>query len=103
MAATVGPWRVRRIPGQLFELHNDQGEIVLRQRGGMLPTEDDGRQLARAPFLRDLVLAVRAFIAAEPEDLTDLKCHAGICLPHLCGRCAKVLQAREILKRLERG
>ena len=55
VAHTPGPWQRKSIPGHLFEINNGQGEIVLRIRGGMMPTLADARLLAEAPALLALV------------------------------------------------
>lgn len=57
---TPGPWERRSIPGHLFELHNAAGEVVLRIRGGMMPSVEDARVLEAAPELLDVVRALLA-------------------------------------------
>lgn len=48
---TPGPWMYKLIRGQLFEIHNAAGEIVLRIRGGMLPSLRDAQLLGEAPAM----------------------------------------------------
>lgn len=52
---TPGPWQRRSIPGHLFELKNAAGDIVLRIRGGMMPTLDDARVLEAAAEMAELL------------------------------------------------
>lgn len=51
MSTTPGPWQRKSIPGHLFEIHNAAGEVVLRIRGGMLPTLGDAQLLSEAPTM----------------------------------------------------
>jgi hypothetical protein len=78
-AHTAGPWRRRSIPGHIFEISNASGEIVLRIRGGMMPTLPDARLLSAAPdMLRALDTLARAAASREntmgdPIDLLNAK------------------------------
>jgi hypothetical protein len=62
MKFTLGPWKRKSIPGHVFELHNEAGDIVLRIRGGMMPTLEDSRLLEAAPELLDLVRTFYSYI-----------------------------------------
>lgn len=55
---TAGPWQTRAIPGHLFEIANAAGEIVLRIRGGIMPTFQDARLLGAAAALYSAVADV---------------------------------------------
>lgn len=48
---TSGPWEQKSIPDRLFEIHNTNGDIILRLRSGMIPTVGDARLIQAAPKL----------------------------------------------------
>jgi DNA-directed RNA polymerase subunit RPC12/RpoP len=56
--------------------------------------EHNARLLAAAP---DLLQALLPFTLGE-ADLTNSICHQGICSAEQCGRCSKILQAREAVR-----
>lgn len=70
MKSTPGPWIRRSIPGHLFELVNTAGEIVLRIRGGMMPSLHDARLLELSPVMVETLRNVsRHFVYVGEEDL----------------------------------
>lgn len=64
---TPGPWERKSIPGHLFELHNSSGDIVLRIRGGMVPTLADARLLEAAPQMLDALRKALTLIEAMAD------------------------------------
>lgn len=78
---TPGPWQRRSIPGHLFEIKNTQGEIVLRIRGGMMPTLEDSQLLEAAPELVEMLresirsaeLIAIVINAAHPDEAAALR------------------------------
>jgi hypothetical protein len=65
---TPGPWRRKSIPGHLFELNNAAGDIILRIRGGIMPTLTDARLLAEAPAMLDALRNVAAHFDCVGEE-----------------------------------
>jgi hypothetical protein len=55
---TDGPWKRRSIPGHLFEVSSETGEMVFRIRGGMMPVLEDARLIETAPELLDVLKQV---------------------------------------------
>lgn len=51
-------WVITRIPGQLFEINDWDGNVVLRIRGGMFPTCNDALLIETAPELLNALEAI---------------------------------------------
>jgi hypothetical protein len=83
---TPGPWQRRSIPGHLFEVTGEAAAVVLRIRGGMMPSLEDARLIAAAP---ELLALVQRFVRAE--NLIDEAYYAEI---EGCEREARALIAQ---------
>ena len=67
---TPGPWKRKSIPGHLFEIHDTQGNPVIRVRSGMMPTHGDAHLIIAAP---DLLLACKeALLGCTDEFLVPV-------------------------------
>lgn len=72
MSTTPGPWQRKQIPGHLFEISNAAGEVVLRIRGGMMPTLNDARLLTAASEMRT---AIEKYIKWIQDDRIRSRCN----------------------------
>ncbi len=73
---TPGPWTARRsIPGHLFEVLDSDSNLVMRIRGGMVPTLFDARLIAAAPEMLSALRAVAAWLSevygTDSENMQD--------------------------------
>jgi hypothetical protein len=81
MNHTPGPWIVRIVPGELFEIRG-ANEIVLRLRGGMMPIRDDASLLEAAPDLLDCVKRALPELRQLAKDIGPCDHDVNICV---CG------------------
>jgi len=65
---TPGPWKLRSIPGHLFEISSEK-DVVLRIRSGMMPSFRDARLIAKAPELADALQGMVDWLTAALREL----------------------------------
>lgn len=79
----MAQWQRRSIPGHLFELTDQDGNIVMRIRGGMMPALADANLMTAAPALADALRRIVEWVDSGCDPST-----------------ASIEQARAVLARL---